>query len=529
MPLNDLSTSEPTNVIGDSADLTQFYQIFFEEASENLDLMEQLILNLDVESPEDEDLNGIFRCAHSLKGGAATFGFPDVARLAHQMEHPLDKLRRHELKPNAVMVDVLLEAADAARALLARHQAGDPGQAPSNVDLVRRINESAVGIAPARSVQPGLTDTVSAVHAFGLRHLEISIGPMERPADADAIKELFRDIAGLGEIEVLPSDKADTRIFKVSSSSSNEDLLDLFALHVARELVVIRDFESGEFASQVASGAYAVASEAATIRVAIHKLDQLMSLVAELKGTQTMLEKYGQALDPGVHAHLLTALDDLTRNTLDLQESVMSIRMIPMSFVLSRFPRMIREMASKSGKKVALVALGEATELDKGLIEKISDPLMHLVRNSCDHGIELPEERLAKGKPETGTITLTTAYQDGAVVIEVRDDGRGLSRAKILSKARERGIEVPDRMKDGDVWKMIFAPGFSTLEVVTDVSGRGVGMDVVMNNITALNGTVDIESTEGQGMSVSFRVPLSVTVMEGLTSPGSDDMFQPSD
>lgn len=529
MSINDQPTREPTSGLGESSDLTQFYQIFFEEASENLDLMEQLILHLDVESPEDEDLNGIFRCAHSLKGGAATFGFPDVARLAHQMEHPLDKLRRHELKPNAVMVDVLLEAADAARFLLARHQAGDPGQAPSNVDLVRRINETAIGIAPARSLHPDLPDAALAVHSFGLRHLEVRIGPMESPADADAIKELFSDIAGLGEIAVLPSDQADTRIFKVTSTSCNEDLLDLFALHVNRELVVIRDLEAGEFASQVASGAYAVPSEAATIRVGIHKLDQLMSLVAELKRTQAMLEKYGQGLDQGAHAHLLAGLADLRRNTLDLQESVMSIRMIPMSFVLSRFPRMIRDMASKSGKKVAFAMHGEATELDKGLVEKISDPLMHLVRNSCDHGIELPAERVANGKPETGTITLTTAYQDGSIVIEVRDDGRGLSRAKILSKARERGIDVPERMKDGDVWKMIFAPGFSTLEVVTDVSGRGVGMDVVMKNITALNGTVDIESTEGQGMSVSFRVPLNVTVMEGLTSPGSDDMFLPSD
>ncbi|HQY10153.1 MAG TPA: chemotaxis protein CheW, partial [Burkholderiaceae bacterium] len=212
-------------------------------------------------------------------------------------------------------------------------------------------------------------------------------------------------------------------------------------------------------------------------------------------------------------------------NTRDLQEAVMSIRMIPMSTVFSRFPRMLRDLASKLGKKVELVTQGEATELDKGLIEKITDPLTHLVRNSCDHGVEMPAERLAKGKPELGTITLSASHQGGSIVIEVRDDGKGLSRDKLLKKARERGLDAPDSMSDQEVWGLIFAPGFSTAEQVTDVSGRGVGMDVVKKNITALNGTVEIDSAEGYGMSVKVRLPLTLAIMDGMSVGVGEEVY----
>jgi two-component system chemotaxis sensor kinase CheA len=238
-----------------------------------------------------------------------------------------------------------------------------------------------------------------------------------------------------------------------------------------------------------------------------------------------MLAQYSQTLDPTQNQQLLAGLADLSRNTRDLQESVMSIRMIPMSIVFNRFPRMLRDLASKLGKKVDFVTLGEATELDKGLVEKITDPLTHLVRNSCDHGIEMPSDRLSKGKTETGTITLSAAHQGGSIVIEVRDDGRGLSRDKIMNKARERGIDVSDQMTDGEVWQLIFAPGFSTAEVVTDVSGRGVGMDVVKKNIAALNGSVEIESSEGFGMRVSVRLPLTLAIMDGMSVGVGDEVY----
>jgi two-component system, chemotaxis family, sensor kinase CheA len=268
-----------------------------------------------------------------------------------------------------------------------------------------------------------------------------------------------------------------------------------------------------------------VQQENATIRVAINKVDQLINLVGELVITQAMLAQNSRNLDLSDSQQLLSGLADLDRNTRDLQESVMSIRMIPMSIVFSRFPRMLRDLANKLGKKVDFVTLGEATELDKGLVEKITDPLTHLVRNSCDHGIEMPEDRVKNGKPETGTITLSAAHQGGSIVIEVRDDGRGMSREKILSKAREKGIDVSDQMSDAEVWQLIFAPGFSTAEVVTDVSGRGVGMDVVKRNISDLNGTVEIESYEGRGMKVSVRLPLTLAIMDGMSVGVGNEVY----
>jgi two-component system chemotaxis sensor kinase CheA len=269
----------------------------------------------------------------------------------------------------------------------------------------------------------------------------------------------------------------------------------------------------------------AAATETTTLRVSVEKVDQLINLVGELVITRAMLAQTTARLDPTLYQQIAAGLADLDRNTRDLQESVMSIRMIPMSTVFSRFPRMLRDLAGKLDKKVEFVTEGEATELDKGLVEKITDPLTHLVRNSCDHGIELPAERIARGKPETGTITLAASHQGGSIVIEVRDDGHGLSRPKLLAKARERGIDAPDSMSDGDVWSLIFAPGFSTAAVVTDVSGRGVGMDVVKRNITALGGTVEIDSSEGHGMSVKVRLPLTLAIMDGMSVAVGDECY----
>ncbi|MDD5030455.1 MAG: chemotaxis protein CheW [Rhodoferax sp.] len=569
---------------GADFDLSQFYQIFFEEAGENLDQMEQMLLNLNLETADDEELNGIFRCAHSIKGGAATFGFSDVAELTHQMESLLDKLRRHELKPTSAMVDVLLESADASRALLACHQSGTAGQGPATGDLVQRIRSFVAGevpsatlpVAPVAAVVKTLSvpEPVTAkpvdvpVPALaGGRQLVIRLTKLERPEQADGVAELFRDIPGLGDIKpvVAPDSAADERVYDVRTTSSNEELLDLFAFHVAREQVIIQEvapvaseatpygfFDGAPGAPQPTTAQAAVIApapapapepeatkhpaarssnavttqpEAATIRVAISKVDQLINLVGELVITQAMLAQNSRLLDSAVHQQLLTGLSDLDRNTRDLQESVMSIRMIPMSIVFSRFPRMLRDLAGKLGKKVDFVTQGEATELDKGLVEKITDPLTHLVRNSCDHGIELPADRVRAGKSETGTITLSAAHQGGSIVIEVRDDGKGMSRQKILDKARERGMDVSDQLSDAEVWQLIFAPGFSTAEVVTDVSGRGVGMDVVKRNIYALNGTVDIESAEGYGMRVSVRLPLTLAIMDGMSVGVGNEVY----
>jgi len=577
--------------LGNDIDLSQFYQIFFEEAGENLDQMEQMLLALDVEAAEDEELNAIFRCAHSIKGGAATFGFADVAELTHQAESLLDKLRRHELKPTTAMVDVLLESSDALRGQLAVHQ-GRGGSSPDTGHLVARIYALAQGedapaavasapapvAAPVAAPEPVAVTPAAAVETpsepakplvKGEREIDIHIGPIDNPAAADGIAELFRDIPGLGSVSALPCDQPGKRVFRARTAASDNELLDLFTFHVSREQIHIhqagevvhgrvpmapategkdygffegspglpaadaapaprkevRSAEPKAAASAAASASNNAGLESTTLRVSISKVDQLINLVGELVITQAMLAQKSRELDNTASHPLLAGLADLDRNTRDLQEAVMSIRMIPMSVVFNRFPRMLRDLAAKLGKKVDLVTQGESTELDKGLVEKITDPLTHLIRNSCDHGIEMPDERRAKGKSETGTITLSATHQGGSILIEVRDDGKGLSREKLLKKAREKGIDAPDSMSDAEVWNLIFAPGFSTAEQVTDVSGRGVGMDVVKKNITALGGTVEIDSAEGYGMRVSVRLPLTLAIMDGMSVRVSDEVY----
>ncbi|TAK81868.1 MAG: chemotaxis protein CheA [Aquabacterium sp.] len=575
-------------------DLSQFYEVFFEEAGENLERMEQLLMKLDVGAPDDEELNAIFRCAHSIKGGAATFGFSDVAELTHQMETLLDKLRRHELTLTTPMVDVLLASGDALKSLLGRHQ-GAGGEPLDTTELLFNIRAMVAGEAAVAAPQSAATATPRAVATpltaepvaapvaapaaalpEGARALELVVGPLSDPKLADNIVDLFQEITDLGSIEALDGGKAEdgVRRFKVVTKSAESELLDLFTFHVSREQVKFSPlaatageavsaapqpgakdpgygfFEdapgapelpapvaarpaAGEPAAPVAKAvpkadrqpAAAATLESSTIRVSVEKVDQLINLVGELVITQAMLAQNSRNLDPVLYQQLIAGLTDLDRNTRDLQESVMGIRMIPMSTVFNRFPRMLRDLASKLGKKVELVTLGEATELDKGLIEKITDPLTHLVRNSCDHGIEMPEDRLAKGKPEVGIITLSASHQGGSIVIEVRDDGRGLSREKLLKKATERGLDVHEGMTDSEVWNLIFAPGFSTAEQITDVSGRGVGMDVVKKNITALGGTVDIDSAEGYGMRVSVRLPLTLAIMDGMSVGVGEEVY----
>jgi two-component system chemotaxis sensor kinase CheA len=582
--MGDMTTEGAS--ISAGIDLSQFYQVFFEEAGENLDNMEQLLLNVNVEAADDEELNAIFRCAHSIKGGAATFGFSDVAELTHQMETLLDKLRRHELQPNAAMVDVLLQSGDALRAQLGRHQ-GSGADPFDTTDLLVSIKSFVEGGAapatapapkapPPPAAAPAAAATAPAAAKPGTRLLELQVGPLTDLSLADNLVELFKEITDLGTIEPLDAGQSSDgmRRFKVLTSSTDNDLLDLFTFHVAREQVKLIPLGPGfgfydgapgappaeapstdpgygffDDAPGVPAGSAAEAATAAapaptaaivptrpaatpaktegkpagggmdqtTLRVSIEKVDQLINLVGELVITQAMLAQNSRELDPGLYQQLTSGLADLERNTRDLQESVMSIRMIPMSTVFNRFPRMLRDLAAKLGKKVELVTQGEATELDKSLVEKITDPLTHLVRNSCDHGIEMPADREARGKPEQGTITLVASHQGGSIVIEVRDDGRGLNREKLIKKAREKGIDAPDSMTDAECWGLIFAPGFSTAEQVTDVSGRGVGMDVVKKNITSLGGTVEIDSAEGYGMKVSVRLPLTLAIMDGMS------------
>ncbi len=585
-----------TGAGGADFDLSQFYQVFFEEAAENLANMESLLLELDVDAPDDEELNAIFRCAHSIKGGAATFGFQDVADLTHVMETLLDRLRRHELGLTAGMVDVLLESGDSLKGLLDRHR-GVTDVVLDASGLVGRIRTLADGAAPASApVQghgaPATGEPPSAAGARTPGHgrdLLITVGPLDQPQVADEIAELFAEIPGLGTIQPIDGgtpDDARLRRFRVATNSTDEELLDLFTFHVSRELVNIAaapqeapvevsgaaapaeptpagtpdesfgffvDIEATKAAatgrSDTTSGRAPAASAASgagrgtakpdrgerqdkgasvdttTLRVSIEKVDQLINLVGELVITQAMLAQNGRNLDPIAHQQLMGNLVDLERNTRLLQEAVMAIRMIPMAVVFNRFPRMLRDLAGKLGKQVELDTIGEATELDKGMVEKITDPLTHLVRNALDHGIEAPEVRQANGKTPHGTITLSAQHKGGSIAIEVRDDGKGLSREKILSKAREKGMDVHDGMSDHEVFQLIFEPGFSTADQVTEVSGRGVGMDVVRRNILSLGGSVELDSAEGFGTRVTVRLPLTLAIMDGMSVAVGDEIY----
>jgi two-component system chemotaxis sensor kinase CheA len=532
-------------------DLAQFHGVFFEEAGENLADMERLLLSIDEASADDESLNAIFRCAHSIKGGAATFGFQDVADLTHVMETLLDRLRRRELGITLPMIDTLLESGDALKHLLAGHQ-GSGGEATDCSALVARIGALASGAAPAPANAAPASAGAAVPADAGERVLDVAIGPLEQPQLADHLAELFAEIPGLGSFEPADGGVADAeriRRFRVITTVPDGELLDLFSFHVAREQV--RIVEAGVTSS---AGPAAPAPDAAaygffvdlpaprparvadrpaggpnlehsTIRVPVEKVDQLINLVGELVITQAMLAQTGRALDPVQHQAMTAGLTDLERNTRMLQESVMAIRMIPMGVVFNRFPRMLRDLAAKLGKQLELHTVGEDTELDKGLIEKITDPLTHLVRNAADHGIEMPDVRVAAGKSPHGTVTLAAAHQGGSIVIEVRDDGRGLNRDKLLAKAAERGLPVRDPMTDQEVYALIFEPGFSTVAEVTDVSGRGVGMDVVKRNITGLGGSVEIDSAEGYGMRVSVRLPLTLAIMDGMSVGVAEETY----
>lgn len=565
---------------GADFDLSQFYAVFFEEAGENLASFESMLLAIDVDAATDDELNAIFRVAHSIKGGAATFGFTEVTELTHELETLLDRVRRHELAIKREMVDVLIESGDVLKTQLALRQSNQQGSAdsPDTTDLVARIKTLAAGQSLAATpATPAAAAPAAVVVEIddGKRRLRAKIGPLTDLSLAQNIVELFRDIPGLGEIEALDGGNATAdgyREFKVTTLSADSELLELFSFHVSKEQIAFTPWSSGPMAvalpfpgapekdpgygffDNAAAAASAAAAampgltpvstaavtkprtdkpaaggganlESSTLRVSVEKVDQLINLVGELVITQAMLSQQARQFDPVQYQGLVTSVSDLERYTRHLQESVMSIRMIPMSFVFNRFPRVLRDLAAKLNKDIELKMIGEATELDKGLIEKIVDPLTHLVRNSADHGIETPAKRVAAGKPSAGTITLSASHQGGSILIEVRDDGAGLNRGKIFNKAKERGLPVREDMTDHEVWQLIWEPGFSTADQITDVSGRGVGMDVVRKNIAALGGTVELDSAEGFGTRVSVRLPLTLAIMDGMSIGVGDEVY----
>ncbi|WP_207888442.1 chemotaxis protein CheA [Pseudomonas sp. 30_B] len=478
--------------------MEQFLQVFFEETDEHLATLELLLIGLDLDQPDAEALNGIFRAAHSIKGSSGMFGFDDLTAVTHELETLLDRIRCGQTALRAEMIGVFLEARDVLQRLLDAHrdQCPDPSvPVQATVERLRAWLAEPAG-APVDDGfgffddAPGNPETASASDddAFGF----FDAAPGTPPAESTPASEDF------GFFDDAPGTPTAT-----TAAPATPAPIAAPAPIPAKPATAARTDNRSE-------------GESSSIRVSVEKIDSLINLVGELVITQAMLSQLSEDLDPTHYERLQQALAQLEHNTRDLQESVMSIRMLPISFIFSRFPRLVHDTSARLGKQVELILQGEHTELDKSVIEKLSDPLTHIVRNSIDHGIETPAERLAAGKPAQGSVKLAASHQGGSVVVEISDDGRGLSRERILAKAREKGLAVHDGMTDAEVWQLIFMPGFSTAETVTELSGRGVGMDVVRRNIQAMGGRIEIDSAPGMGTRLCIRLPLTLAILDGL-------------
>jgi two-component system chemotaxis sensor kinase CheA len=538
-------------------DMQRFHATFFEESREGLEAMEAGLLSLEQGSRDSDLINSIFRAAHSIKGGSATFGFDAIAGLTHVLETLLDELRAGQREVSAAAIDAMLASVDVLRSLLAEAEHGQPAD-PGAVEAVRaRLNavlsgQQASAAPAAKNPADDIPDgwrigfsPASSLFMSGndplriLRELE-HLAPLEVACRLDRLPgfaqmdPLEAYLAwDLGLIGKVPRGAVDDA-FAWVVDDCELDIRPIESKAVAPAVPPVAAASPSAIPSNVAPAAGAAAAPAAndtaesSIRVSVDKIDGLINLVGELVITQAMLKQVSGVLDPVQCERLFAGLDLLERNTRDLQEAVIGVRMLPVDAVFRRFPRLVRDLSARLGKQVRLRTVGESTELDKGLIERIADPLVHLVRNSIDHGLELPEARREAGKDETGTITLAASHQGGHIVIEVSDDGRGLNRERILAKALERGLHVPENPSDAQIWDLIFQPGFSTAEAVTDLSGRGVGMDVVRRNIQALGGEVQLESTAGAGTRVVIRLPLTLAILDGMAvSVGEETLILP--
>jgi two-component system chemotaxis sensor kinase CheA len=548
-------------------------EAFFEEANELLADFESGLLKLENSPDDTELLNRIFRCAHTLKGNSAMLGFDAVSHFTHALEDLLDKLRKAELQVDALVIDVLLQSFDIVKELVGEAK----GEGEVDGDRLSQVLSAISGMVdgkrpPAQTgqrkgpapVQPAPC-TASATETL----YEIRFVP---PADVfgrglDPLKcleslsllgqfvQVTTETGALPPLEVLEPERCYLSwTIWFLSKSSEEMIRECFEFVADADAVTIQglpsDGDEPATADSIASAeeqaedkkglaahketqtgpekkrAGAAQQESGSIRVATEKVDKLINLVGEIVIVQSMIHQVVADFSAEKLYRLQEAVTDMERNTRELQERVMAVRMLPIGNVFSRFPRLVRDLANTFNKNIALQILGEETELDKGVIERIGDPLTHLIRNAVDHGIDTPEERRKSGKPEQGTVRLQAFHQGGNVVIEVADDGRGLNTEKIKQKAIEQGlISTGDVLSDEQVHMLIFQAGFSTAAVVTDVSGRGVGMDVVRKNVEALKGTITINSEKGKGTTFRIKLPLTLAILDGLTLQVGEQIF----
>lgn len=549
-----------------SIDMEQFHQTFFEESFEGLDIMENELLNLDVGNADNESINTIFRSAHSIKGGSGTFGFTAIAEFTHVAETLLDEMRDGTRQITQEAVDILLKSVDVMRDMLNVYKDGGDMNEDTNAAVQKEL-ENLLGVEGTSASNEASKASENKTASDGWL---ISFHPhveMLRTGN-DPVRMMYA-LADLGEIEVVadiselpsfvdlnPEDSHLSWKITLTGDINKDDIVEVFdwvedecdleIKPIANKSESIADAQDAVASEETAltatkeptekkSTAKKSSGETASIRVGIDKVDEIINLVGELVITQAMLGQAGGDMNTDKEYNesriekLLEGLAQLERNTREIQESVMRIRMLPISFVFSRVPRLVHDLSSKLNKKVDLVTLGEGTELDKTVMEKIGDPMVHLVRNALDHGIETPEQRIAAGKAETGTLTLNAYHKGGNIVIELSDDGAGINKERVLNKARANGlVGANEELSDDAINDLIFHPGLSTAEALSDVSGRGVGMDVVRKNIKSLGGSVRVNSTEGKGAIFTIQLPLTLAILDGqLVKVGTETFVVP--
>jgi two-component system chemotaxis sensor kinase CheA len=546
-----------------SVDVAAFHQAFFEEAADLLNDFEQHLLVLERNPDDRELLNSIFRCAHSLKGGSATFGFPNVAHFTHGVETLLDEVRNGRIPVTRGLCELLLRSLDQMNQLMA--EARGEGTAPDASQLEADLVSAAGGTLTHGSeavVEVAIQEEVVREKTF---ELYFRPGPDVMRQGSDPLR-ILKQFCALGSVETIACDTSflppmaeldPERVYlawtvRLRTLAPELELLEPFDFVIDESEVRLTAQESFPLAGSeefdrdqpaeiceatapLATGTTPVASGGATsvaprdggtIRVSAEKLDLLINLVGELVISQSMVTAVADDFTADKLPRLQESVSSMERTCRELQERVMAIRLLPIKMAFGRFPRLVHDLATACGKKVELKLVGEETELDKNLIEAIGDPLTHLVRNSVDHGLETPEDRRAAGKSETGNLTVSAYHEGGGIIVEVTDDGRGLSREKILKKARERGLPgIDDNMSDEAVNQLIFQPGFSTAAAITDVSGRGVGMDIVKQSITRIGGSIRIFTVPGQGTTMRMRMPLTMAIVEGQTMAVGEDVY----
>ncbi len=550
----------------------QLVGFFFEEASEGLEIIEAGLVALDLAAPDSETIDSIFRAMHSIKGASGSFGFTDISNFAHHAETLLDEVRDGSRALSRSVTDILLKATDCIADMVGsiQDESEFDSQAVESVATELQAMLDTVGGAEATSgaAADAQQSSESAEEAPAVKEWRIDFCPHEGllKTGNDPYR-ILREIAELGEVVVaaecsalphfadLDPEECHLKWQITLESDCESDAIEEAFAWVEDECDLTIDCGTGESttaeadntppapsqaqqaseAKSAATGGKAPptksvkAGAANSIRVGTDKVDALINMVGELVITQSMLNQIGDKFGPEHLERLMDGLAELERNTRELQDAVMKIRMLPISVTFARFPRLVRDLSQSLGKDIELELVGEGTELDKTVLEQIGDPLVHLVRNSLDHGLETPEERKAAGKPETGTITLAAYHEGGAIVVLVKDDGRGLDRERIREKAIKRGlIGANDPCDDQKVSELILGAGFSTAEQVSDVSGRGVGMDVVKRNIKDLGGTIGIQSTQGEGTTTTIRLPLTLAILDGqLIRLGSETYVVP--